>query len=199
MWSARRVLGAGGALLSSVLLVKEEKPTWRVEYPKLANKDGETLSRKIVNEQDKTNLNLRLYQYQSCPYCCKVRAFLDYYGFSYEVIEVNPVTKSQIKFSKDYKKVPIVTSTQVDKPLMESSLIVSILGTFLTLPNRKLPECTDFYPIIDGFNQETGKPQLNYPNKFFVMNEDSLKTQQQLQSAKYVKLFKKSYSYNIHN
>lgn len=59
----------------------------------------------IVSDVDKTGLNLRLYQYQTCPYCCKVRAFLDYYGFSYEVVEVNPVTKSQIKFSKDYKKV----------------------------------------------------------------------------------------------
>lgn len=71
MWN-RRILGAGGALLGSVLLVKEEKPTWRVEYPKFLNENGERLSRKIINEQDKTNLDLRLYQYQSCPYCCKV-------------------------------------------------------------------------------------------------------------------------------
>ena len=35
---------------------------------------------------------------------------LDYYGFSYEVVEVNPVTRSQIKFSTDYKKVSFHTS-----------------------------------------------------------------------------------------
>lgn len=48
-----------------------------------------------------------LYQFQSCPYCCKVRAALDYFGFPYDVVEVNSVTKSQIKFS-EYKKVPIL-------------------------------------------------------------------------------------------
>ncbi|CAK5070368.1 unnamed protein product [Meloidogyne enterolobii] len=62
------------------------------------------LSRKIVSNVDKSGLSLRLYQYQTCPYCCKVRAVLDYFGFSYEVVEVNPVTRSQINFT-DYKKV----------------------------------------------------------------------------------------------
>jgi len=185
MWSTRRILGAGGALLGSVWLVKEEKqPSWRVEYPTFLNKEGEQLSRKIINDQDKTNLNLRLYQYQSCPYCCKVRAALDYYGFSYEVIEVNPVTKSQIKFSKDYKKVPIVTTSAIEKPLVESSLVISILSTFLTLQKRSLSECVDFYPVIEGTNTETGKPQTTYPNKFFIMCEDSIKSQEQLQNAR---------------
>ena len=49
-----------------------------------------------------------MFQYQSCPFCCKVRAFLDYYGLPYEVIEVNPVMRQQIKFSKLYTKVPIL-------------------------------------------------------------------------------------------
>lgn len=64
---------------------------------------------------DTSGLNLRLYQYQTCPYCCKVRALLDYYGFSYEVVEVNPVTRSQIKFSKQYRKVPIVVVDGAEK------------------------------------------------------------------------------------
>ena len=34
---------------------------------------------------------------------------LDYYGFSYDVVEVNSVTKKQLKWSK-YKKVPIVVA-----------------------------------------------------------------------------------------
>ena len=78
MW-ARRALGnigsfpvrafstSGGALLGSVFLTKEEKP-YRVEYPKLALENGTQLSRKIVNEEDKTKLGLRLYQYQACFY-----------------------------------------------------------------------------------------------------------------------------------
>lgn len=59
----------------------------------------------IINHLDRSNLDIRLYQYETCPFCCKVkyfnilknkyslqvRAFLDYYGFSYEAVEVNPV------------------------------------------------------------------------------------------------------------
>uniref|UniRef100_A0A7S1C7N3 Prostaglandin E synthase 2 n=1 Tax=Bicosoecida sp. CB-2014 TaxID=1486930 RepID=A0A7S1C7N3_9STRA len=48
-----------------------------------------------------------LYQYDTCPYCNKVKAFLDYAGIPYRVVEVNPLTKREIAFSKDYRKVPI--------------------------------------------------------------------------------------------
>lgn len=77
MW-ARRALGnignypiraistSGGALFGSALFgsIKEEKPSWRIEYPKLVLEHGGQLSRKIINEEDKTQLGLRLYQYQ---------------------------------------------------------------------------------------------------------------------------------------
>lgn len=44
--------------------------------------------RKIVNPKDNHNLDLVLFQYQTCPFCCKVRAFLDGNQFSYSVVEV---------------------------------------------------------------------------------------------------------------
>ncbi|KAL5073853.1 hypothetical protein RYX36_012837 [Vicia faba] len=49
-----------------------------------------------------------LFQYEACPFCNKVKAFLDYYDIEYKVVEVNPMNKKEIKWS-DYKKVPIVT------------------------------------------------------------------------------------------
>ena len=52
---------------------------------------------------------MTLYQYAVCPFCNKVRATLDYYNVPYTVVEVNPLLKSEIKWSKTYKKVPIVT------------------------------------------------------------------------------------------
>ena len=55
----------------------------------------------------KKEIHVRLFQYHNCPFCCKVRAFLDYYGIDYEKVEVNPLLKGEIKFS-DYRKVPIV-------------------------------------------------------------------------------------------
>ncbi|KAK4348980.1 hypothetical protein RND71_031735 [Anisodus tanguticus] len=50
---------------------------------------------------------LVLYQYEACPFCNKVKAFLDYYDLPYKIIEVNPISKKELKWS-DYKKVPIV-------------------------------------------------------------------------------------------
>lgn len=49
-----------------------------------------------------------LYQYDVCPFCNKVKAMLDFHGVPYDVVEVNPLTKSEIKFSKEWTKVPIV-------------------------------------------------------------------------------------------
>ncbi|XP_057975537.1 uncharacterized protein LOC131162932 [Malania oleifera] len=49
-----------------------------------------------------------LYQYEACPFCNKVKAFLDYYRIPYKIVEVNPISKKEIKWS-DYKKVPILT------------------------------------------------------------------------------------------
>lgn len=34
-----------------------------------------TITRKIYNPSDNTDLDLVLFQYQTCPFCCKVRTF----------------------------------------------------------------------------------------------------------------------------
>lgn len=68
--------------------------------------------------------NVVLYQYQACPFCNKVRAFLDYHDIPYKVVEVNPLSKKEIKWS-EYKKVPILT---VDgENLVDSSDIINKL------------------------------------------------------------------------
>jgi len=54
-----------------------------------------------------------LYQYEVCPFCCKVKAFLDYYKIPYRVVEVNPLTKTELKWS-EYKKVPVVLLDETD-------------------------------------------------------------------------------------
>ncbi|PKI45640.1 prostaglandin E synthase 2-like [Punica granatum] len=65
-----------------------------------------------------------LYQYEACPFCNKVKAFLDYYKIPYKVVEVNPISKKEIKWS-DYKKVPIL---KVDgKQMVDSSAIIDEL------------------------------------------------------------------------
>lgn len=72
---------------------------------------------------DSRSLHVRFYQYRTCPFCCKVRAFLDYYGVSYEEIEVNPLFKREIKFSES-KAVPfvVVNSLQANFHELHDSL-----------------------------------------------------------------------------
>ncbi|GFR47294.1 hypothetical protein Agub_g8981, partial [Astrephomene gubernaculifera] len=69
---------------------------------------------------------ITLYQYEVCPYCCKVRALLDFYKLPYTSIEVNPLTKGELSWSS-YKKVPVV---QLDDEIVaDSSAIMSRLAT----------------------------------------------------------------------
>ena len=49
----------------------------------------------------------KLYQYSACPFCSKVSTLLAAKKIEYEAIEVHPLKKTEIEFSKDYQKVPI--------------------------------------------------------------------------------------------
>ncbi|KAF9618420.1 hypothetical protein IFM89_001143 [Coptis chinensis] len=66
-----------------------------------------------------------LYQYEACPFCNKVKAFLDYYHIPYKVVEVNPISKKEIKWS-DYKKVPILSAD--GQNFVDSSDIINKLN-----------------------------------------------------------------------
>ncbi|KAI6182001.1 Microsomal prostaglandin E synthase 2 [Aphelenchoides fujianensis] len=180
----RSSLGAcGGVTLGSSVLVlgEKEKSDWTAAHAVVPS-DGVKLSRKIVSPVDKTGLGLRLYQYQSCPYCSKVRATLDYYGFSYDVVEVNPVTRTQLKAFKGYRKVPVLTSSKLEEPLKESSQIQSILYSFLVLKDRSLENVVEMFPKHE--REEGKKTVTSYPNAFFVMREGQKLTEQEMQNAR---------------
>ncbi|KAL6765880.1 glutathione S-transferase [Haematococcus lacustris] len=67
--------------------------------------------------------HVTLYQYEVCPFCCKLKAVLDYYKVPYSVVEVNPLTKSELKWSS-YKKVPVIKLEDGDV-VADSSIIIS--------------------------------------------------------------------------
>ncbi|GMF53375.1 unnamed protein product [Phytophthora fragariaefolia] len=73
-----------------------------------------------------------LYQYEPCPYCCKVKAVLDYLQIPYEVVEVNPLTKKETKAFTDYRKVPVVRID--DEVVVDSSAIISRLRELVPAP-----------------------------------------------------------------
>ena len=98
--------------------------------------NGLTISRSMAGPNTLPGVDrIVLLQYQSCPFCCKVRTFLDFHGLAYDVVEVNPVLRTQLRFSP-YRKVPILLVQQTGEPskllqLNDSSAIISILGTHL--------------------------------------------------------------------
>ena len=66
---------------------------------------------------------IRIYQYAICPFCNKIKSLLDLYQVPYEAVDVNPLTKKEIKFSPDYRKVPIVVLGQAEEQVNDSPVI----------------------------------------------------------------------------
>lgn len=70
------------------------------------------LSTSVTNDNN-NNANhqppeVTLYQYNICPFCHKAKALLSYANIPYQTVEVNPLTKGELKpWSGDYRKVPI--------------------------------------------------------------------------------------------
>ncbi|XP_034728799.1 prostaglandin E synthase 2 [Etheostoma cragini] len=123
----------------------------------------------LAQEETKVSgggLRLTLYQYKTCPFCSKVRAFLDYHGLPYEVVEVNPVMRKEIKWSV-YRKVPILM-VDGEVQLNDSSVIISSLKTYLVNKERSMSEILHCYPEMKSVN-ERGKEVTEYNNKYWVM------------------------------
>lgn len=74
-----------------------------------------------------SRLQLTLYQYKTCPFCSKVRAFLDFHALPYQVVEVNPVRRAEIKFSS-YRKVPILLAQEGDSLVSPQGAPSSVPG-----------------------------------------------------------------------
>lgn len=107
---------------------------------------------------------LTLYQYQPCPFCSKVRAFLDYYGLEYTKVEVNPLFKKEMKATGN-KKVPFVIAGATE--VADSSLIISVIQSCM-VGTGTVEETLTLYPQI-AFIDEKGRDQVERANKYFIM------------------------------
>jgi microsomal prostaglandin-E synthase 2 len=90
----------------------------------------------VAKEGGQTLPRVVLYQYEPCPYCCKVKAVLDYLNVPYEVVEVNPLTKKETKAFTDYRKVPVVRID--DEVVVDSSAIITRLRELVKAPEGSL-------------------------------------------------------------
>lgn len=148
----------------------------------------------VVAGPTKLDFDITLFQYCSCPFCCKTRTLLDYFGINYNIVEVNPVMRSQLKWSKDYKKVPILLAhsrdsgeSQIVYQINDSSVIASSIGSFL-MSRRKIASSKVVKDGGLGTIEDLGKILINYqaidvekedktvkkeiPNKYFLMLGD---------------------------
>lgn len=107
-----------GAYEMRNFLIYAEQDRYRV------NKEDELLKR--IEKLTKNELDIKLYQYQVCPFCCKVRTFFKYSQIPFSIIEVDPIMKRELFFSS-YKKVPVVIING-DIQLNDSSYIITILN-----------------------------------------------------------------------
>jgi microsomal prostaglandin-E synthase 2 len=78
---------------------------------------------------DENHHAITLYQYAICPFCNKAKALLSYASQPYDSVEVNPLTKAEIKALGDgkYKKVPVATIGDGTSPIMGSHDILMAL------------------------------------------------------------------------
>ncbi|XP_055080093.1 prostaglandin E synthase 2 [Periophthalmus magnuspinnatus] len=157
-----RTAATGGGLLGSFLLggglglyhtVKQWQQQHFAQEEQAAPVEGSTM--KLV-----------LYQYKTCPFCSKVRAFLDYHGLPYEIVEVNPVMRKEIKWST-YRKVPILMVNE-DVQLNDSSVIISSIKTHLISKDKSMTEIIRCYPELKSKN-DSGKEVVEYMNKYWLM------------------------------
>lgn len=150
-------------------LTIEKKPAVVDTFP-----DNVRITRKIYNPNDNTDLDLVLFQYQTCPFCCKVRAFLDSQGFSYSVVEVDAVLRQDIKWTK-YKKVPMLLAKRRDGKyvqLTDSSMIISSLASYLLNTDQDIGQLVNYYPSI-SFTDDNGKQKTDVINKYFLMFQEN--------------------------
>ena len=84
---------------------------------------------RLVSLEELRRNEITIYRYLTCPFCGKVKAFLDQHKIPYKCVEVDPLTKSQLK-GNNYSKVPFlkIKTDNGELTMADSYDIVSVLG-----------------------------------------------------------------------
>ncbi len=133
------------------------------------------ISYKVVNPNDKTNLDLILFQCQTCPFCCKMTAYLNSRGLSYSVVNVDEPFETRVKWSH-HKQVPLLLArTKSGKyiELTNSSVVISILSALTNDPEQNIEELAKMYPKI-SYVKANGVKKHGIVNKYDLMYKGKL-------------------------
>ena len=76
-----------------------------------------------------SRLHITLYQYEACPFCNKVRAYLDAARIPYTTVEVEPMLKSQLSW-QSYKKVPLAVIN--GRAVADSNAIIDVVEALVS-------------------------------------------------------------------
>jgi microsomal prostaglandin-E synthase 2 len=101
------------------------------------------------------------------PFCCKVRAFLNYNRIPYDIVEVNSVTHTETKWSL-YDRVPIVVIENERIQLNDSSMIISVIESYLRQPTKTFKNIMKLYKSIVEKDQK-GNIYFTYPNRYSIV------------------------------
>ncbi|CAJ1435299.1 unnamed protein product [Effrenium voratum] len=136
--AAAAVVGGGGAYAMYRQRLKHNKAVSAEDFN---SSQKERLAPALARVAKKQPQSLEMFRYTTCPYCGKVKAFLDYYRIPHETIEVEPMFKSQLAPS-EYKKLPQLRFGGADGAwLVDSDGIVDTLAPLLGIERQlKDPE-----------------------------------------------------------
>jgi len=116
----------------------------------------------------KTNSPFSYYaSFFSSPFCCKVRAYLNYNRIPYDIVEVNSVMHTETKWSL-YNKVPIVVIENEHIQLNDSSMIISAIESYLRQPTKTFKNILQLYKTIVEKDQK-GNLFFNYPTRYVIV------------------------------
>ena len=121
----------------------------------------------------KKGAEVLLYQYKICPFCNSVKALLHHQNIPYSSVEVNPLTKSQLGWSKEYKKVPVAVFQDGEVVNDSAQIMDAVLA-------RRTPDGGLVTVVFDLNNvlctQHPWRPSLGDPSRLLSKNPEFRRT-----------------------
>lgn len=112
--------------------------------------------------------SVKLYQYAICPFCNLAKALLSHARLDYEIVEVNPLTKAELKpWSGDYRKVPIsiINGDQVNGSGEILKAVLDDPYTITALEKKWDSEESSSKMTMDDFRSEEAKKWMEFASE----------------------------------